>query len=60
MVALIKSVRAGTECAILEEKCGFRQCRGCMNQVIAVRQVCENYLANGKMYFVICGFGKCI
>ena len=27
---LIKRVRAGTECAIGEEQCGFRQGRGCM------------------------------
>ena len=40
-------VRAGTECAIGEEQCGFRQGRGCMDQVFAVRQVCEKYLANG-------------
>ena len=26
---LIKRVRVGTECAIGEEQCGFRQCRGC-------------------------------
>ena len=37
---LIKRVRAGTECAIGEEQCGFRQSRGCMDQVFAVRQVC--------------------
>ena len=48
---LIKRVRAGTECAIMEEKCGFRQGRGCMDQVFAVRQVCEKYLANGKDVF---------
>ena len=48
---LIKRVRAGTECAIGEEQCGFRQCRGCMDQVFAVRQVCEKYLANGKYVF---------
>ena len=36
---LIKRVRAGTECAILEEQCGFRQGRGCMDQVFAARQV---------------------
>ena len=45
---LIKRVRAGTECAIGEEQCGFRQGRGCMDQVFAVRQVCEKYLANAK------------
>ena len=27
---LIKTVRAGTECAIGEEQCGFRQGRGCI------------------------------
>ena len=51
---LIKSVRAGTECAIWEEQCGFRQGRGCMDQVFAVRQVCEKYLENGKDVF--CAF----
>ena len=34
-------VRAGTECAIGEEQSGFRQDRGCMDQVFAVRQMCE-------------------
>ena len=29
----------------------FRQDRGCMDQVFAVRQVCEKYLANGKDVF---------
>ena len=47
---LIKRVRAETECTIGEEQCGFRQGRGCMDQVFAVRQVCEKYLAMGKMY----------
>ena len=48
---LIKRVRAGTECAIGEEQCEFRQGTGCMDQVFAVRQVCEKYLANGKDVF---------
>ena len=38
---LIKRVRAGTECEIGEEQCGFRQGRGCNYQVFAIRQVCE-------------------
>ena len=42
---LIKRVRARTECAIGEE-CGFRQGRGCMDKVFAVRKGCEKYLAN--------------
>ena len=44
----IKRVRDGTECAIGEESFGLSQCRGCMEQVFAVRLVCEKYLANGK------------
>ena len=48
---LIKRVRAETECAIGEEQCGFRQGRRCMDQVFAVRKVCEKYLANGKDVF---------
>ena len=48
---LIKRVTAGTECAIREEQRGFRQGRGCMDQVFAVRQVREKYVANGKDVF---------
>ena len=48
---LIKRVRDGTDCAIGKEQCVFRQGRGCMDQVFAVRQVCEKYLANGKDVF---------
>ena len=48
---LIKKLRAGIECVIGEEQCGFRQGRGCMDQVFAVRQVSEKYLANGKDVF---------
>ena len=46
-----KRVKAGTECAKVEEQCGFRQGRGCMDKVFAVRQICEKYLANGKDVF---------
>ena len=49
---MYKRVWAGTECAIGEEHCGFRQGRGCMDQVFAVRQVCEKNLANGKDIFL--------
>ena len=48
---LIKRVRAGTECAIGAEQCGFRQGRGCTDQVFAARQVCEKYLGNGEDVF---------
>ena len=49
---LIQRVRARTECATGEKQCGFRQGRGCMDQVFAVRQECKKYLANGKDVFV--------
>ena len=48
---LIKRVRAGTECAIGKEQCRFRQGRACMDQVFAVKKVCEKYLTNGKHVF---------
>ena len=48
---LIKRVWAGTEYAIGEEQCGFRQGGECMDQVFAVRYACEKYLANGKDAF---------
>ena len=48
---LLKRVRAGTEFAIGVEQCGFMQGRGGMDQVLAVRQVCEKNLANGKYVF---------
>ena len=32
-------------------QCGFRQGRKFMDQVFAVRQVCEKYLSNGKDVF---------
>ena len=48
---LIKRIGAGTECAMGEEQCRYRQGRGCMDQVFAVSQVCERYLANGKDVF---------
>ena len=47
---LIKKVRAGTECAIGEKQCGFKKGRGCMDQVFAVRQVCESISQMGNMY----------
>ena len=49
---LIKRVRAETECTIGEEQCGLRQGRGCMDQVFAVRHVCQKYLAIGNDAFV--------
>ena len=51
---LIKRVRAGTECTIGEEQCGFRQDRGCMDQVFAVK-VCRKW---ERCILGVCGFGK--
>ena len=45
---LLKRVRDGTECAIGEEECGFRQGKGCMDQAFLVRQMCEKYIANSE------------
>ena len=57
---LIKKVRARTETAIGEEQCGFRQGRGCRDQVFAIRQVCEKYLAEQweRCILGIYGLGK--
>ena len=48
---LINRVRDGTEEVLMEEQCGFRRGRGCVDQVFAVRQICEKYLAKGKDTF---------
>ena len=48
---LIKRVIAGTECTIGEDQSGLMQGRGCMDQVITVRQIFEKFLANGKVVF---------
>ena len=50
-ITLLPISGAGTECAIGEEQYVIRQGRGCLDQVFAVRQVCEKYLANGKYVF---------
>ena len=48
---LINRIRDGTEEVLMEEQCGFRRGRGCVDQVFVVRQVCEKYLAKGKDSF---------
>ena len=47
----LKKIEAGMKYRSLEEQYGLRQSRGCMDQVLAVRQVCENNIANGKDIF---------
>ena len=34
-----------------EEQGGFRSGRGCVDQIFAVRKICEKYLAKGKEVF---------
>ncbi len=48
---LIMRVREGTEGMICAEQGGFRKGRGRVDQIFAVRQVCEKYLAKGKDVF---------
>ncbi len=48
---LIKRVREGTEGMICDEHGGFIRGRECMDQIFAVRQVCEKYLAKDKEVF---------
>ena len=55
---LIERVRHRTECAKGQEQCWFWQGRGCIDQVFAVRQVCEKYLADWKDILGVYGFGK--
>ena len=56
---VLKRVRPGTGCAIGMEQCGFRQGRGCMDQVFAVRKLCEKYLANRETCILgVYGFVK--
>ena len=38
-------IREGTEGVICEEQCGSRRQRNCVDQVFAVRQMCEKFLA---------------
>ena len=47
---LIIRVKAGTECELGKEQCGFKQDSGCMDELVAVRQVCDKYIENGNMY----------
>ena len=45
---LINRISSETECTIGEEQCGFRRGRGCVDQVFAVRQMCEKAIERGK------------
>ena len=45
---MIKRIREGTEGIIFKEQYGFRRGQSCVDQVFAVRQMCEKFLAKGK------------
>ena len=40
-----------TDGVLGEEQCGFRSWRGCVDQLFAVRQLCEDFKAMGKDLF---------
>ncbi len=48
---IINTVREGIKAVICDEQGGFRRGRGCMDQIFAVKQVCEKYLAKDKDVF---------
>ncbi len=48
---MVKRVRVGTEGVICDGRDGFRRGRGCVDQIFAVRQMCEIYLGKGKDVF---------
>ena len=48
---LIERIRGGTDGVVGEEQSGLRSGRLCVDQVFAVRQVCEKYLEKGKDVF---------
>ena len=45
---LIRRTREGTEGEIREEQGGFMRGRGCIDQIFAIRQVCEKHLGKGE------------
>ena len=48
---LANRLREGTDRWLSEEQCGFREGRGCVDQLFVVRQACEKYLAKGRESF---------
>ena len=49
---LIDRIRSIIDRAIGEEQCGFREGRNCVDQIFAVRQLCEKYLGVNKEVFM--------
>ena len=48
VLSLINRIRDKTENLIAEMQSGFRRGRGCTDQIIIVRQICEKYLGKDK------------
>ena len=44
---LIYRIRDKTENVIAEVQGDFRRSRGCTDQILIIRQICEKYLGNG-------------
>ena len=56
---LIDRIRSSVDRAIGEEQCGFREGRGCVDQIFAVRQLCEKYLGvNREVYMAFMDLEK--
>ena len=51
---VINRVINHTESLIGEEQCGFRKGRGCVDQIFALKCICEKYIEKGKEVF--CAF----
>ena len=48
---LVKRIREGTEGMICDEQGGFTRVRGCVDQIFAVRWVCEKTFSKSKAVF---------
>ena len=58
---LINRIRDRTERVISEVQSVFRRGRGCVDQILIVRQIYEKYLGNGKdVYFAFLDFRESI
>ena len=56
---LIERIRVSSDRAIGEEQCGFREGRGCVDQIFTVRQICEKYMGvNREVYMAFMDLEK--
>jgi hypothetical protein len=54
---LLNKISDVTESVIGEEQCSFRRGRGCVDQVFAVRQLCEKVIEKNKEVYTYCIYG---